>query len=128
MNWAAFLNADSDAINSWLDWYVSLWLVNAKVHFSCTSCFVIYIYIHRERIYQQRYRCRYINILKIHFGILLPNFSYNAMKSCCHYLLRFCNLDSVDPPLRCGSLRDDFYEFVPLTCCSGCPTSYVQVT
>ena len=43
---------------------------------------LLYIYIHRERIYQQRYRCRYINILKIHCGILLPNFSYNAMKSC----------------------------------------------
>ena len=51
------------------------------VHCSCSSCFGIYMHIHREKIYQQRYRYIYINILKIHFWILLQNFSYHAMKS-----------------------------------------------
>lgn len=52
------------------------------VHCSCSSCFGIYMHIHREKIYQQRYRYIYVNILKIHLWILLRNFSYHAMKSC----------------------------------------------
>ena len=29
MNWAGFLNADSNVIVFWLDWYLTLWLLNA---------------------------------------------------------------------------------------------------